>query len=145
MCCVNHILLGRPVTPVPHSGAVGHAQAANVLLALGLRGVEGRGAAAAAAAEVSRGAARKLLLPLLDHAVLRLAAVLRATWQVCLEHCALQGTPPSCAAMGSLVVRYTLHFNCHTRPAAPNLASYVSEASHCRESRKTMPLPRCCA
>ena len=62
-----------------------------MLLSLSLKGIEGQAAAARAAQDVARAAAQKLLLPLLDHVILRLTAVLRHTWQTCIEHCASQG------------------------------------------------------
>ncbi len=62
-----------------------------MLLSLSLKGVEGRAAAARAAQDVARAAARQLLLPLLDAAVARLAAVLRRTWHICVEDAAAQG------------------------------------------------------
>ena len=77
---------------------------ANVLLSLSLKGVDGRAAAAHAAQEVARAAARKLLLPLLDHVILRLSAVLRRTWHICVEHCAAQGERQ--------IVAYSHRFSC---------------------------------
>ena len=73
------------------SAAVGQAAVANVVLSLSLRGVTGGAAATRAAQEVARVAARRLLLPLLDHAIARLAAVLRRTWHIVVEHAVLGG------------------------------------------------------
>ena len=74
-----------------------------MLLSLSLRGVVGGAAAARAAQEVARVAARKLLLPLLDHAIARLAAVLRRTWHIVVEHAMSEGArmshrPPAAPA-----------------------------------------------
>ena len=66
---------------------------ANVVLALGLRGHAGGSAAEQAARQVGRAQARALLLPLLDHAIARLSAVMRRTWQLTVDHALPDGVP----------------------------------------------------
>ena len=59
-----------------------------------LRGYVARGGAAAAeqaARQVARAQAKALLLPLLDTAIARLAAVLRRTWQLAVDHAVPEG------------------------------------------------------
>ena len=73
--------------------AVAQAHVANVLLALGLRGQAGSSAAEQAARQVGRGQAKALLLPLLDHAIARLSAVMRRTWQLAVDHALPDGVP----------------------------------------------------
>ena len=65
--------------------AVAQAHVANVVLALGLRGQAGGSAAEQTARQVGRAQARALLLPLLDHAIARLSAVMRRTWQLAVD------------------------------------------------------------
>ena len=64
---------------------------ANVVLAAGLRGQGGAAAAEQAARQVARAQAKALLLPLLDTAIARLAAVLRRTWQLAVDHAVPEG------------------------------------------------------
>ena len=64
---------------------------ANVVLALGLKGQSGQAAAEQAARQVARAQAKALLLPLLDTAIMRLAAVLRRTWQLAVDHAIPEG------------------------------------------------------
>ena len=73
--------------------AVAQAHVANVLLALGLRGHAGGSATEQAARQVGRAQARALLLPLLDHAIARLSAVMRRTWQLAVDHTLPDGAP----------------------------------------------------
>ena len=73
--------------------AVAQAHVANVVLALGLRGHAGSSAAEQAARQVGRAQARALLLPLLDHAIARLSAVMRRTWQLAVDHALPDGVP----------------------------------------------------
>ncbi len=67
------------------------AHVANVVLALGLKGQSGVAAAEQAARQVARAQAKALLLPLLDTAIMRLAAVLRRTWQLAVDHAIPEG------------------------------------------------------
>ena len=64
---------------------------ANVVLAAGLRGQGGAAAAEQAARQVACAQAKALLLPLLDTAIARLAAVLRRTWQLAVDHAVPEG------------------------------------------------------
>lgn len=73
--------------------AVAQAHVANVVLALGLRGHAGSSAAEQAARQVGRAQARALLLPLLDHAIARLSAVMRRTWQLAVDYALPDGVP----------------------------------------------------
>ncbi len=76
--------------------AVAQAHVANVVLAAGLRGQGGAAAAEQAARQVARAQAKALLLPLLDTAIARLAAVLRRTWQLAVDHAVPEGDTLSC-------------------------------------------------
>lgn len=62
--------------------------------ALALKGQGGASAAEQAARQVARAQARALLLPLLDTAIGRLAAVLRRTWQLAVDHALPDGKRP---------------------------------------------------
>ena len=67
---------------------------ANVVLAAGLKGQGGAAAAEQAARLVARAQAKALLLPLLDTAIARLAAILCRTWQLAIDHAVPEGLAP---------------------------------------------------
>lgn len=74
--------------------AVAQAHVANVLGALALKGQGGVSAAEQAARQVAHAQARALLLPVLDNAIGRLAAVMRRTWQLAVDHALPDGKRP---------------------------------------------------
>ncbi|EIE25943.1 hypothetical protein COCSUDRAFT_35468 [Coccomyxa subellipsoidea C-169] len=107
------------VTQLPFPG-VGHASVANVLLSLSLKGAGGTAAAARAAQDVARSAARTLLLPLLDRLIARLAAVLLRTWHIAVDHAAPQDS----------ALRPYVAFNAELRAAFQAFVGGLEE--HCR-------------
>ncbi|CAL5218690.1 g399 [Coccomyxa viridis] len=98
---------------------VAQAHVANVVLAAGLRGQGGAAAAEQAARQVARAQAKALLLPLLDTAIARLAAVLRRTWQLAVDHAVPEDNP----------MRPYVAFNAELRAAFQGCVARMEE--HC--------------
>jgi hypothetical protein len=106
---------------------VGHASIANVLLSLSLKGTESALAAQHAAQAVARSTARSLLVPLLDHLILRLSSVLRRTWQISVDHIAPQGML-TLLSLQPLAANPVL--SCPVLPDCNQLRGWPSNTSH---------------